>query len=97
MDRSDQGLKFEYTDASVAPSVTYYYKLEAMAMTGKSHFIAKTSATTVGVSSSDEPKKESQNKEEKEIGPSNSAETGAVKEDEKHEPAPISAVQDMVK
>jgi hypothetical protein len=46
MEHSEQPLKFEYTDASVSPGVTYYYKLEAMDVTGKNHFVAKASATS---------------------------------------------------
>ena len=54
MERSDQELKFEYTDARVAPGVTYFYKLDAVGAIGKSHFAAKASATPLAMSSPDE-------------------------------------------
>jgi len=55
MDCSEQGLKFEYTDASVAPGITYYYKLEALDVTGKSIFVAKASATRLAAPTVDKP------------------------------------------
>jgi len=59
MDRSAQGLKFEYTDASVAHGLTYYYKLEAIDVTGKNHFVAKASATPLAAPTAGKPHGES--------------------------------------
>lgn len=98
MDRSEQGLKFEYADASVVPGVTYFYKREAMDVTGKSHFVARVSATPPIMSKPDKPKKENQNKEnEKEIGPSRPIEKGAVKENEKVDPTGSQAGEESEK
>lgn len=86
IERSDHGLKFEYSDATVSPGVTYSYKLEAMDVTGKSHFVAQASATPPAVIPPDEPQ-----------GQSSPAETEAAKGDEKVSPSGSPTVEEGAK
>jgi hypothetical protein len=90
MDRSEQLLKFEYTDATVTPGVTYYYKLEALDVTGKSHFVVKVTATPLQASKSDTSKSDKQS-EVTEPVPAEIQVPAVISNDE---PRPSEAVKD---
>jgi len=90
MERSDQPLRFEYTDASVSPGVTYHYKLEAMDVLGKSQFIAKVSATPLQASKSDISKADKQSEATKPVP----AEVQVPAGSRNDEPRPSEAVKD---